>query len=824
MDLSKGQNGDWQKEGYTLHHRLAPGNESIITAKDPHGNVAGWYNIGNPEGAQHLYVSESETYPDHQRKGLATAAYQMAEKIHGKKIASEHLQSHDAKKFWNQPNRPFGKSEIELWHDDRIKHKPSAMDLIKGQQGDWKKEGYKVGIEHESTWQPKKGSTEYHVVAHSPAGKEVGRYTFHHHPDRGLRVSTADTDSLHQRKGLASEAYRLIQRHTGLQVQPDAIQSDEAKALWNQPNRPFGKSEDNIMSLEHYSSKPGLETVNPEYHGTGVKGEESKRKANPDWVDRSYHYIAGSQPEPQLGAQPYKYNSQVPAKHIYDYQKDPANLKQKSMWGTTVDKNLYEKNIKEAGYHGYINHGSPGMGSVVAIFHPVKVNQIQKSEKLSKAIDKDEFSKTIDTGHAITGKQVVDHTPHMKIEPDHAQYIHDLQHPDKQMPSGMYDEGISPKMVHKMPYGTFMVKPFHEDNYETSGLATMTAKNLYNAAGIGHLNENVSATHIEHPENPSHKVPVIVSKFNPNAVHINSSSISSIDPKEAGQVNVMDYLMGNDDRHSHNSMVQLDTKNKDYKMSPLAIDHGFSFTYGGHNSALGDIIRNSSAIDGMGRAAENMTDKHKEELANWYKQHGDKIHEAMMHSTNSIKDESLQEHIRNNFNKRHKAMQEWSETLNPSEDEWDGIEAGYDDEQPNLIHNRMTDFDIKGGDNIHQLKQLYDKHNPMKQDKDVFVICAAKKLHDVGSDKLVDYFNQPKTNEDQGEFRNLLLHGLVTGYDKHPEHNRLITTLLAKNKQHPDHAKPIYPFVEKLMERQLHHFNRQVKHNVEIKKPIQEKK
>lgn len=101
-----GANGDWQKEGYTLHHRLAPGNESIIEAKTPSGEIAGFYNIS--PGNHNLYVSNAETYPDHQRKGLATAAYQLAEKIHKKRITPEHLQTRDAEALWNQPNRPFG--------------------------------------------------------------------------------------------------------------------------------------------------------------------------------------------------------------------------------------------------------------------------------------------------------------------------------------------------------------------------------------------------------------------------------------------------------------------------------------------------------------------------------------------------------------------------------------------------------------------------------------------------------------------------------------------------------------------------------------------
>lgn len=150
------------------------------------------------------------------------------------------------------------------------------------------------------------------------------------------------------------------------------------------------------MKLEHYSHHAGLDVIDPKFHGTGVRGEESKRKLEPHWQDRSYHYLAGTQPESTVGAMPHKYQSEVPDENIYDYQRDPKNLKQRSMWGPSLDRNLYEKNIKEAGYHGYINRGAPGMGTVVALFHPVKAQSVmKKSEDLSKGKNSKEQKKEI---------------------------------------------------------------------------------------------------------------------------------------------------------------------------------------------------------------------------------------------------------------------------------------------------------------------------------------------------------------------------------------------------------------------------------------------
>lgn len=268
----------------------------------------------------------------------------------------------------------------------KLKDAGLADELEKGQNGDWQKEGYQ--IRHEKPYKNKGRMESVSVV--SLNGVDVARFKFaYSKKNNQLNVLAAEVHPDHQRKGIATAVYSQIEKKTNLKLTPTLSQTQDARALWAQPNRPFGKSQDinessNLLHLEHYSSQPDLKQIDPKFHGTGVKGEESKRKQNPDWVDRSYHYVAGTTPESMVGAMPHKYTSSVPKDKIYDYQADPLNLRSKSMWGNKVDPNTYEKNIKEAGYHGYINKGAPGMGSVVALFHPVQAQKIEKSEELLK--------------------------------------------------------------------------------------------------------------------------------------------------------------------------------------------------------------------------------------------------------------------------------------------------------------------------------------------------------------------------------------------------------------------------------------------------------
>ena len=130
-----------------------------------------------------------------------------------------------------------------------------SEDMEKGARGDWKKEGYTLEFNKPYTQTySKKGVrvphfTEHTIVAKSPNGEIVGKYVFNDHHDTSdprLYAYTSMTHSDHQRKGLATAAYRMIENHTKKKLtipkDPD-WQSEKAKALWSQPNRPFGKSQ-----------------------------------------------------------------------------------------------------------------------------------------------------------------------------------------------------------------------------------------------------------------------------------------------------------------------------------------------------------------------------------------------------------------------------------------------------------------------------------------------------------------------------------------------------------------------------------------------------
>jgi len=251
--FGKGERGDWRKEGYTLSHtsNVHPGSDVRdlrVTAKDKNGkNVGSLYVQRWSPSAAKMSANLVEVHPEHQRKGLATAMYQHAEKVTRKKFDPSKStdpftgrlkddRTFAGKKLWSQPNRPFGK----------------------GERGDWSKEGYVLRYTLIPSNQHMHGDHDLHsVAALDRKGNLVGQayLTKQHgrlypHEIEGVAVHV---DQEHRRKGLGSAMYRLAEQKTGLKVDRPSAQSDAGAAMWDSPTRPFGKGERGDWRAEGYT-------------------------------------------------------------------------------------------------------------------------------------------------------------------------------------------------------------------------------------------------------------------------------------------------------------------------------------------------------------------------------------------------------------------------------------------------------------------------------------------------------------------------------------------------------------------------------------------
>jgi predicted GNAT family acetyltransferase len=127
-NLEKGINGDWKKDpNYTFHHTDMPDSDELVG----HHNIDVRYknkpiaslryfrqsDFGDDQ-IPYLIPAQTNVSPKHQRKGLASAMYSYAEKIHKLKMRPSSNQTPQAEALWSQPNRPFGKSEMKTHLDD----------------------------------------------------------------------------------------------------------------------------------------------------------------------------------------------------------------------------------------------------------------------------------------------------------------------------------------------------------------------------------------------------------------------------------------------------------------------------------------------------------------------------------------------------------------------------------------------------------------------------------------------------------------------------------------------------------------------------------
>lgn len=128
-ELNKGANGNWKKEGYKL--KINPNatyhkNPAIhIQAVHPIHGVVGESFIGRAKDGSHIYPHDTNVDPNHQRKGIASAMYNVAEKHTGLELQPLNSdQSDDAVKLWDHR---LQRSEVKPFKFSKSSLKKSSL-------------------------------------------------------------------------------------------------------------------------------------------------------------------------------------------------------------------------------------------------------------------------------------------------------------------------------------------------------------------------------------------------------------------------------------------------------------------------------------------------------------------------------------------------------------------------------------------------------------------------------------------------------------------------------------------------------------------------
>jgi GNAT superfamily N-acetyltransferase len=129
--------GDWKKQGYKLVHDPKTENRGWIWAYDKDGKFAGHLSYLPDEDDASVLLPTVYVDPQHRRKGIGTAMYQMAEEKSGKTfIPHPDRYSESARALWNQPDRPFGKDPLQKQLDTAWAKAEKFSNLVKEKLGD----------------------------------------------------------------------------------------------------------------------------------------------------------------------------------------------------------------------------------------------------------------------------------------------------------------------------------------------------------------------------------------------------------------------------------------------------------------------------------------------------------------------------------------------------------------------------------------------------------------------------------------------------------------------------------------------------------------
>lgn len=171
------------------------------------------------------------------------------------------------------------------------------------------------------------------------------------HGDRNRRASAADTIYADQKTGLLP-LWASEEGHINVGQADDTTGRDESGNLIAPP------VQDGRVTLTHFSTTSGLNSIDPAFYGTGYAGAEKARSTKRGWINRSYYGIEVDKPggyRRERGIGGNRYVTSIDANQLYDAATDPAGLREKltAREGTPQRLNQYERAIRDAGYSGY---------------------------------------------------------------------------------------------------------------------------------------------------------------------------------------------------------------------------------------------------------------------------------------------------------------------------------------------------------------------------------------------------------------------------------------------------------------------------------------
>ena len=429
---------------------------------------------------------------------------------------------------------------------------------------------------------------------------------------------------------------------------------------------------------------------------------------------------------------------------------------------------------------------------------------LSTEDLLAKKLDENSLSKLVSRSH--------DEASSIHIKPSNTNDKHpefnDAIESKKEYKPEHFDQGYENKLVYNTPNGKFMVKPYNSKEFNgTSGISSIITKKLYDAAGMQNNIENVKTHNLV---TSLGQIPVNVHKFENNVSHADKS-IHKINPVEAHQVHLMDFLTGNDDRHSENFLVRNDPDKNGY--NPLvAIDHGAALNYNNLSNKISDI--QSSQLDLLD--ADGKSDRHMNNVASWWLHHSPQIKSAFIDEINGITNEPFRDNIISHFKNRHQAITDWAnQQLDPSvvdKQPIKKIKSAPTESQKKSYQYGLEK--VKSRDPAQNLLKIAEMMHAKKYDfnhirDNINNSVLLGKYGQIPREKFADIMAAFPHNDEGHQARIHLVTGLIddflgkkTDFDKHMDRIKLRDILVHDDKQ-PEGAKHLNPYMAAKVKRFL---------------------
>lgn len=386
----------WTTDKDTADH-FAKGRGSVGMHKGKESHTAimqSWIPVEDilHSGSHHVHPGQQHAHPNEQEIIVKHPEGKM--KIHSKNI---HIGEPPEEGYEDK----YGDITQPKMVPKAFKSLKKSESLEKGLKGDWKKEGYTVHHSVNDFGSSNPAEHQHKIEVRAPDKSVAGNFIAENTKGKWMMTS-AHVKEAHRRKGIHSGVMSHMESKLGTKFHPHVSkygedkQSADAKSVWANPKRTFGKSESwkdaydahketsQPTELYHYSDKPGLSEIDPKKMGGRTASAGQYKGFNPskipDFPHTSFHYIKDD-PEHLVkqGAQS-KYTLKLqPHQRLYNLHEDKDKLVEqarKENYGIFNTENVFRK-IKDAGYYGIWTpkHDIPSVANSVQLFHPHPVSK-----------------------------------------------------------------------------------------------------------------------------------------------------------------------------------------------------------------------------------------------------------------------------------------------------------------------------------------------------------------------------------------------------------------------------------------------------------------